>query len=59
MVEVVREKLFKHINTSENINGCLRGSVDDYILKFDGQIAHLKAKLDLERKYWNRIASET
>ena len=58
-VEMVRAKIVSHLNNSENINGCLRGSTDDYIRKFDGYIAHLKSKLDSERKYWNRIALET
>lgn len=41
------------MNSQENTNGCLRGSVDDYLGTFDAQIKRLKAKFEQDRKFWN------
>ena len=34
-IEAIREKIFSHITSPQNTNGCLRGVSDDYIEKFD------------------------
>ena len=35
LIEGLRTKILKHINTGENINGCLQGTIDDYLEQFD------------------------
>ena len=41
-IEQVRTDLKGYITSPENPHGCLRGDVDDYLEKFDSQIARLK-----------------
>ena len=44
-IERVRGKLIGHISSVENVNGCLKGGIDDYLVAFDNQLAQLKTKL--------------
>lgn len=44
-IDTLREKVDRYRNTSNNINGCLMGGIDDYIESFEGKIESLKQQL--------------
>ena len=48
----IRTKLANNINMPGNINGCLIGTVDDYLESFDDQIERLRAQFTTTREYW-------
>ena len=49
----IRMKVEHYLNTPKNINGCLLGTVDDYVQKFDEQLIALRERIEKDRKYWN------
>ena len=51
-IEGVRARLESCQNSPQNLNGCLKGSVNDYLDSFDGQIQKLKARLEQDRSFW-------
>jgi len=53
----IRTKLANNINMPGNTNGCLRGTVDDYLESFDDHIERLKAQFATTREYWQNQAA--
>ena len=43
MIEDIRTKVAMHLNTPENVDGCLLGSVDDYLVGYEDQVERLRA----------------
>ena len=53
-VEQVRGKILSRIG----FDGCLRGSVDDYLDTYDSQIEKVNKKLGMEKRYWSNQARQ-
>ena len=52
MIESAREKIERHRNTRENLEGCLSGSVDDYLNVYDKQIEQMQLQFGSDRRKW-------
>ena len=50
----MRAKISRNLLTKDNMNGCLKGCIDDYLESFEAQGARMKAKLAQTRDEWAR-----
>ena len=47
-----REKIQRHINTIDNLEGCLSGTVEDYLVTYGEQIERMKNQFNVDRRKW-------
>ena len=43
LIDATRSKIESHRNSKDNMQGCLTGTVDDYLVSFEGQVKKFKA----------------
>ena len=58
-VDEVRAFIGRHVYSAATFEGCLSGTVDDYLDQFDSQIAKLEAKIEADRLRWTKEVSSS
>ena len=53
-MEALKARIKPHFNTPENINGCLKGTFDDFLSGFDTQIELFKQRVSGSRSHWEQ-----
>ena len=51
-VVTIRNKILDNKGSSQNFNGFLLGSVNEYMYEFDAQIDKLNRRLNVDKKFW-------
>lgn len=52
IIEGVRSRLEKNLNSKTHVKGCLRGAhVDEYIRPLTDELKRMKARLQVDREY--------
>ena len=55
LVDEVRALVAKNLVSPENYYGCLRGSIDDYMVDFAYSITRIEQKLENDRNSWLQV----
>ena len=58
MIYKVRSKIENNACGQTNCYGFLTGAVGEYLDEFDSQISKINARLEQDKRYWDKYASK-
>ena len=55
-IDETRAKIQAEIQTDDNMNGFLSGSIDEYLCSFDSEIEKCRQRFEINRQEWTKMA---